>query len=575
MENKEIAGIFWEIADILELKNENPFRIRAYRRAAQSIESLSENLASLAQENKLTEIPGIGADLSEKIKEIISTGQLKFLGEIKKEVPQGLLEILKIPGLGPKHTMLIHQKLGVDNLEDLKKAARQGKIREIFGLGEKTEQNILQGIDEVKKFGERFNLDVAYLTAQIIIEELTQKAPIKKIIPAGSLRRMKETIGDLDILAVSQKPKQAIDAFCNLKGVKKVLAEGPTKASVLLNTGMQVDLRVVPEESFGAAAHYFTGNKAHNIKIRQLGQKKGLKINEYGVFNLKTKKRIAGAREEEIFETLKMDFIPPEMREDTGEFELALEHKIPQLIELKDIKGDLHLHTQTSDGTATIEELAAKAREKKYFYLAITDHSQSAAYAGGLSPQKLLAQIAQIKRINQKLKNFYILSGSEVDIKPDGRLDYPDEILEQLDIVVASIHSSFKMPEKPMTERIIKALKNPYVTIFSHPSGRLLGMRPGYAVDLGAVVEAAAKTRTILEINGHPKRLDLTDIYSKLAKEKGVYLAINTDAHLIEQLDYLFYGVAVARRGWCEAKNVVNTFPLEKLLKIVRIKRER
>lgn len=574
MDNKEIAAIFWEIADILELEDENPFRIRAYRRGAQTIESLAENLETLAKEEKLTSLPGIGQDLARKITEILETGKLKFFGQIRKSIPAGLLQIMEIPGLGPKHTMLLYKKLKISNLKELKQAALAGKIRNVPGLGEKTEQNILQGLEQKEKSSLRHNLDVAYLTAQIIIEELGKKAPLEKIIPAGSLRRMKETIGDLDILAVSKKTKQVIDVFCGLAGVKKILASGPTKGSILLNTGLQVDLRVVAPESFGAAFLYFTGSKALNIKIRQFAQKKNLKINEYGVFNLKTNKKIAGKSEEEIFKILGLEYIPQEMREDTGEFELALEHKLPKIIELKDIRGDLHLHTKASDGTATIEELVKKARELNYEYIAITEHSRSAAYAGGLSSHELLAQIKQIKKLNEKLKNFSVLAGSEVDIKSDGSLDYPDEILKELDVVVASVHSSFKMPKELMTRRIIKAMENPYVAIFSHPTGRLLGMREPYAVDIDAVVEAAARTKTILEINAHPKRLDLTDRAARYAKEVGAMVVISTDAHFLDQLEYMFFGLAVARRGWLEPKNVVNTFPLAKLLKTLKIKQE-
>jgi DNA polymerase (family 10) len=574
MDNKEIARFFWEIADILDLKKENPFRIRAYRKAAQTIESLPENLETIIKTEKPTELPGIGSDLAQKIKEILETGELKFLKKIKKDVPAGLLKIMEIPGVGPRHTMLLYETLGITSIAQLKKAAAAGKIRNLPGLGEKTEQNILEGIQQKEKFSQRFTLDVAYFTAQVIMAELIQNAAIEKIMPAGSLRRMQETIGDIDILVISQKPAEVIGVFTGLKGIKKILAAGPTKASLLLENGLQVDLRVVAPASFGAALHYFTGSKLHNIKIRQFAQKKGYKINEYGVFTIKNNKKIAGRTEEEIFKLLGLQFIPPEMREETGEFELALKHQLPRLVELADINGDLHLHTTASDGAMSLEQLVTQARKLNYLYLAVSDHSQSAAYAGGLEKERLLKQIEQIQKINQKLKNFYVLCGSEVDIKPDGSLDYPDEILKKLEIVNASIHSSFKMPRDQMTRRIIKALENPYVTIFSHPTGRLLGMREGYQVDIESVVEAAARTRTILEVNAHPRRLDLTDHACRQAAEKGALVAISTDSHLLEQLEYLVFGVAVARRGWLEAKNVVNTYPLEKLLKTVKIKRE-
>lgn len=565
MGNIEIARLFYDIAELLELKGENPFRVRSYERAAQVIETLTDDLAKLAAAGKLGDIPGVGESIAQKIEEALATGKMRFHDELAKEFPAGILDLLKIPGIGPKHAALLYKELGVKNVNDLEKAAQTGKVEKLPGLGKKAQQNILEGIAQFRSFSGRYNLPEAQGLADSLTAQLKGSSVVKKVAVAGSLRRMKETVGDLDILAVSAKPATVMSAFVKFKGVKEVLAQGETKSSVRLSSGMQVDLRVVGEDSFGAALYYFTGSKAHNIRARSLAMKQGLKINEYGIYKVKGNRKIAGRTETEIFETLGLDFIPPELREDRGEIEAAAAHKLPKLVELSDIKGDLHLHSRASDGKCSIAEMAEAAKAKGYQYIALTDHSQSAKYAHGLEPERLLAQIKEIDKINANLKDFRILKGSEVDIRPDGSLDFPNEVLKKLDIVVGAIHSNFKMDKAAMTARIIKGLQNPLLKILAHPSGRLLGQRAAYQVDLDEVLTAAKKYGKILELNAFPDRLDLSDVYCQKAKQLGIPIAVSTDSHNTEQLENMFYGVATARRGWLTAKNIVNTRPLAAL----------
>ncbi|MCK4308722.1 MAG: DNA polymerase/3'-5' exonuclease PolX, partial [Candidatus Atribacteria bacterium] len=471
-----------------------------------------------------------------------------------------------------KTAKLLYEQLDVDNIEKLEKAVRQHQIKDLPGMGEKTETNILRGIELYKRRKERFLLGLALPLAEDIVEELSQLEETDKISYAGSLRRKKETIGDIDILVTSQKPEKIMKTFTSLPQVREILAEGPTKSSVITKDDIHIDVRVVEPISFGAAMQYFTGSKAHNIKLRELAIKRNLKINEYGVFDVKTDGRIAGEREEEIYQILNLPFIPPELREDRGEIEAAQENKLPQLIEYTQIKGDLHLHTKWSDGAHTIRQMAEAAKKKGYKYIAITDHSQSLKLTGGLTEERLREQIELIQKINQELEDFTILSGSEVDIKSDGSLDYPDEILSRLGIVIAAIHSGFKQESKIITGRIIKAMQNRWVNIIAHPTGRLIGYREPYQVDINEMIKTAAETGTILEINAYPERLDLNDVYCRMAKDKGVQLAIETDAHSADGLATMDLGVAVARRGWLEEKDIINTLPLDKLLQ--RLKRK-
>ncbi|MBU1026366.1 MAG: DNA polymerase/3'-5' exonuclease PolX [Candidatus Margulisbacteria bacterium] len=570
MENSEFANIFWDMAEFLELKEDNPFKVRAYRKAAQNIEALSKSVEEIYAKGglkALLAVPGIGQHIAEKIEEQIKTGKVKAHDQLAKQFPRGFLDLANIPGMGPKTALLLFKKFKIDTPKKLEKAAKAGKLRNIPGMGAKKEENILRGINLKKQSHGRFLLDDATAHAELIVEELKKLKEVKKILPCGSLRRGQETIGDIDILVTSAKPKPIMDAFVKLAAVKNILAHGETKSSVILKNGMQADLRVVPEKSFGSAAHYFTGSKAHNIHIRQLAQKKGWKVSEYGIF--KGNKQIGGRTEEEMFTKFGFQFIPPELREMRGEFEAAKNKKIPKLVELKDIKGDLHMHTKATDGSNSIEEMARAAKALGYEYIAITEHTQSTRVAGGLDEKEMLAHVKKIREANKKVKGIEILAGAEVDILPDGRLDYSDEALDQLDIVLTAIHSRFKMPKEEMTERIVSAMENKYANIFVHPTGRLINEREPYEIDMEKVLQAAKKNNVAVEINAHPRRLDLTDIYCMRAKELGVKLLISTDAHSTDQLELMKYGVITARRGWLEKKNVLNTYPLAKLKKML------
>ncbi|MDD2653972.1 MAG: DNA polymerase/3'-5' exonuclease PolX [Candidatus Omnitrophica bacterium] len=570
MNNIEIAEIFREIAQILEIKGENVFRIRAYERAAQNIESLTEDISDFIKNDSLSDIPGIGKDLSDKIKEIYITGKLKFLSDLKKTIPEGLLEILKIPSVGPKTAKLLYDKLKIKSISDLESAIKKNKLAGIFGIKEKTIENIQKGIELVKKGKERMSLAIAMDVANYFTNALSRIPEVKEISTAGSLRRKKETVRDIDILVVSNFPGKIMDVFTKLPAVKRIMAKGETKSSVLTKDDVQVDVRVVEEKEFGAALLYFTGSKNFNVKLRHIAQRNQQKINEYGVFSVKgpKEKYLAGKTEEEIFKFLKLDYIEPEMREDTGEIELASKHKLPKLIDIEDIKGDLHTHSTYSDGGNSISDMAKAAIKKGYQYIALTDHSQSLRVANGMSAADLKKKKAEIEKLNNNFKNFVILYGTEVDIDSGGNLDYKDSILEEFDIVVAAIHTGFKQSKSQITKRIVNACKNKHVDIIAHPTGRLWGTREPYDFDFDEILKVANDTGTFLEINAFPNRLDLNDVHSRAAKEKGVKLSIGTDSHLFEQLDNMRFGVAVARRGWLEKNDVVNTLNVENLLKI-------
>jgi DNA polymerase (family 10) len=563
MKNKLIADIFREIAEILEIKGENHFRIRAYERAGQNIESLPEDIEAFMKEDKLTDIPGIGKDLEEKIKEIVSTGKLKYLDELKKGIPEGLLEILNVPGIGPKSAKLLYEKLGIEDIVMLERMAVAGKIRNLAGMGEKTEENILRGIEILKKGMERLDLETATDAAASFIARLKKLKEVKAVKSAGSLRRMKETVRDIDILVSSKMPQKIMDVFTTLADVKDVIAKGPTKSSALTKDNIQVDVRVVEDASYGAALMYFTGSKEHNIKLRQLAIKKGLKLNEYGLF--KGEKRIAGKTEEDMYKALGLSYIEPELREDRGELEASAQGALPDLIKVEDIKGDLHAHSTWSDGGSSIEEMVIKARELGYEYIAITDHSQGLKIAGGLNSHELDLKRKEIDGLNKKYKDIKVIFGSEVDIDSDGNLDYPDSVLKEMDIVVAAIHTGFKQSSPVLTKRIIKVCQNKYVHIIAHPTGRLWGSRYAYDIDFEEVFKAAKDTETALEINSFPQRLDLNDVNARMAKDAGVKIVINTDSHIAEHLYMMKFGVAVARRAWLEKKDVLNTAAFNRL----------
>jgi DNA polymerase (family 10) len=568
MKNQEIGQIFRDIAKILEIKGENVFRIRAYERAAENIENLTENIENFIKEERLTEIPGIGKDLSERIKEYLRTGKIKAYEELKKSVPEGLLDLLKIPSVGPKTAKLLYERLKIKNIPDLEKAIKNNKLEGIFGIKEKTIENISKGIEIIKRGRERMHLGMAIQLADEFINDLKKLPQVKKISPAGSLRRQKETVRDIDILVVSDKPQKVMEAFVALPLVREVLAKGETKSSVRTADDVQLDCRVVEANSFGAALLYFTGSKNFNIKLRQMAIKKGLKINEYGVF--KKDRLVAGATEEEIFKLLGMTYVEPELREDTGEIELAQQNKLPHLIELKDIKGDLHVHSNWSDGGNSISEMAGAARKLGYSYIAITDHSQSLGVARGLSVADLKKKKIEIQKLNKTLKNFRILYGTEVDIGSNGQIDYKDGVLREFDLVVAAIHTGFKQSREQLTKRLIRACENRYVHIIAHLTGRLWGTRDAYDIDWDKVFKAAKDSNTHLEINAFPNRLDLNDLNSRRAKEMGIKLAIGTDAHAINQLRTMRLGIAVARRGWLSRGDVINTLGVEELFKSLR-----
>ena len=565
MKNKELADLFEKMADILEFKGENPFKISAYRKASRIIGDLTQDIEEIAESGKLKAVPGIGEGMAQKIEEYLKTGKVSKFEEVKKGVPDELIAIMDIPGMGPKTLSMLHKEKGISNFSQLEKALEDGSLLGLFGIGEKKIENIKRGILLLKQSQGRMNLGIAFPVAKRIVETLRQKAGSKKIEWAGSLRRMKENIGDIDILATGPNKEKIVQTFTHLPEVKEVLASGETKASVIVEGGTQIDLRVVEEDSYGAALQYFTGSKGHNIHLRGIAKAKGLKINEYGVF--KGKRKIAGKEEKDVYRVLGMDWMEPELREDRGEIEAAQKKRLPKLVQESEIKGDLHVHSKWSDGTSSIEEIAKAAQKRGYQYVALCDHSQSLRIAHGLDETRLLKQIEEIDRINEKLKDFQILKGTEVDILTDGKIDHPDKVLQKLDFVVAAVHSGFKQEKEKMTKRIVRALENPLVHCLAHPSGRLLGARAPYEVDIDEVMEAAKKHGKVLEINATFERLDLDDIHCMKAKEMGIRMAIGTDSHHLDQMWMMSLGVAVARRGWLETKDVLNTLSLKEILK--------
>jgi len=572
--NNDVAEIFDEVADFLEIKGDNPFRVRAYRNASRVVSGLSRDVADLAAEQKgLEGIPGIGKDLAEKIRTIVAAKKLPFLEDLKKEFPPGLGAMLMVRGLGPKKVAALHKELGIGSIEELKKAAEGGKIRELSGFSEKTEQAILEGIDRTpvtERGPERFKLAVAEQIVTPLFEELKRAKGVAEIAIAGSYRRRAETVGDVDILAAAGKSADVMARFVGYDDVEKVLAAGETKASVVLRGGLQVDLRVVPLASFGAALHYFTGSKSHNIAVRLMGVKRKLKVNEYGVF--RGKKMIAGRTEEEIYKLFGFPYIEPELREDRGELQAAAKGKLPRLVRLEDLRGDLHSHTKETDGHSTAAEMAEAAKALGYEYLAISDHSKRVTMARGLDEKRLAKAIKDIDKLNARLKGITLLKAIECDILADGSLDLPDSILRELDLVVGSVHYNTKMTKEKQTERVIRALDNPYVHILGHPSGRLINERPAYDIDLEKVMRAAVERGCFMELNSHPDRLDLDDIHCQAAKAMGLKVALSTDAHSLDDLRLMRYGIGQARRGWLEPADVINTRPLADLRKLLKRK---
>jgi DNA polymerase (family 10) len=570
MQNQFVANTLYMIADLLDLKGEIFFKTRAYRIAAQTIEALDENIEKLVDQGTLESVPGIGEALAKKITELVKTRKLEYLERLKKEVPIGLIDLLAIPGLGPKKVSALYKNLGISSIENLKKAATNGQLRSLEGFGEITERNILRGIQLLEKTSGRVLLNVAYEDGMKYLRYLEKCKKIRKISIAGSLRRMKETIGDLDILTCSKDPDAVMEYFVHYPEVSQVLAKGTTKSSVMLNDTLQVDLRIVEEKSYGAALQYFTGSKDHNVVLRSLAIKKGFKLNEYGLFDKTTEKYIAGKTEEDVYNKIGMQYIEPELRENHGEFEAAKKkNTLPNLVGYDEINGDFHVHSSWSDGSDSIETIASVAQKRGYLFIGITDHSQSLKIANGLNEERVQKKIIEIKKVNKKFPNLRMFCGTECDIKSDGTLDYSNKILKQFDFVYIGIHTAFKMDKETMTKRITKGMDNEQVDFMAHPTGRLIGKRDPYEVDIEQIIDAAKETDTKLEINSFPDRLDLDDIHVKLAKEHGVRFFLGTDSHNINHLDFMRFGIATARRGWLEKKDLLNTLSIKDIEKII------
>lgn len=567
--NAEIAALFDRLADLLEIEDANPFRVRAYRNAARTIANLGQSIAGLVETGKdLSELPGIGEAIAEKIATIVRTGRLPQLEEVEARTPGTLADLMKIDGLGPKRVKALYRQLNIRSFEDLARAARSGKIRGLDGFGAKTEAMILQHIEHRRGAVQRMRLAEAEDIAGGLVDYLRKSPGVKDISVAGSIRRRKDTVGDLDILVTAARGSPVMRRFVAYDEVADVISQGDTRSTVVLRSGLHADLRVVPQVSFGAALCYFTGSKAHNIAVRKIGVAKGCKVNEYGVF--KGEKRVAGRTEQDVYAKLGLAYIEPEMREDRGEIELAAKGRLPKLVTLDDIRGDLHCHTDLTDGRNTLEEMAAAAGERGYEYLAVTDHTKHVTVAHGLDKAGMMTAIRRIDRLNTKLDGITILKSAEVDILEDGRLDLPDSVLRELDLVVCAVHYKFNLPEKKQTARILRALDNRHCNILAHPGGRLINVREPYEVDIQTIMNAARERGCFLELNAQPARLDLTDVHCKMAKDMGLKVAISTDAHNTAQFDYMRFGIGQARRGWLEARDVLNTRGLVELKKLLR-----
>lgn len=577
MDNKAIAGILYETADLLEIDGQDSFRIRSYRNAAEAIEAQTQQIADLIGEpKKVLAIPGIGKGMLLNLQEMFKEGKLSLHAELLKKYHPSMLELLKIQGLGPKTIALIWSAYQVSDVDGLARLAKEGKIRELPRMGEKQEQKLLKAIEDYRRIGGRFLLDVAEQQADKIIEHLRAYPGVEKVTPAGSLRRGRETVGDLDILVTGKAccydgaRQDLIDHIIKLPGLMEIIARGDNKISFRMRGGMQVDVRLLPPDSFGAAMQYFTGSKAHNVALRQRALKMGYTLSEYSLADLDTEKPVAGKTEEEIYATLKLDYIPPELRENLGEIDAAVAHTLPDLITQADLQGDVHMHTVETDGRNTIEQMAAAAEEYGYKYIAITDHSKNLAFANGLDDERAVEHIQRIRAVNDMVGELTILAGIEVDILADGTLDLSDSVLEQMDIVIASVHSHFNQSPSEMTDRLLKAVENPNTSLIGHPTGRMLLRRDAYAFDIEAVLKAAARKKVAMELNSYPDRLDLNDRHLRLAKEHGVKIVINTDSHHTSHLDKIRFGILQARRAWLTKQDVLNTLPLRKFAKAMK-----
>jgi len=566
MNNGEVARVFQDIADLLELKGESVFKVRAYQKAVRSIEHLPVELSQLKAEGKLRDVPGIGEAIEKKITELLDTEHLKYYEELRAEFPEGVISLLQVPGVGPKTAMRLSTELGVKSIEDLEKAILDGRVAGLFRMGDKTAENILRGLQSMRTKEQRIPIGTALPLAEEIMASLQERVAVRNLTPAGSLRRFRETIGDIDLMGTADDAEAVIEAFTTLPQVREVLAKGGTKASIVTMENLQVDFRVVPHDEFGSLLQYFTGSKQHNIDLRERALRQGLSLSEYGITVVQTGRLEKFATEEAFYARLGLQYIPPEFREGTNEIMLAEEKRIPEPVKLSDIRGDLHVHSNWSDGRDSIEEMALAARALGYQYIAITDHSKGLGIAHGLNEERVKEQRAEIRRLNENLKDFRILAGIEVDIRADGSLDLPDEVLAELAVVVAAVHSAMGQEQEKMTGRIIKAMENPHVDIVAHPTGRLLGVREAMAMDMEAIFHAAARTGTAMEINAMPDRLDLKDIHIFRARELGVKLTLGTDSHATEHLPLMRFGLGIARRGWAGAGHILNTLSVEDVL---------
>jgi len=566
--NKKIANYLFEIADLLELKGVQ-FKPRAYRRAAQNISTLSKDIKSYYENKNLQDIEGVGESIAEKVEEIIETGDLEYLNDLRKEFPEGLQKMMNIQGLGPKSLMKLYKSIGIESIDELESAAKNKEIRDVEGFGKTSEKNILENIQRYKKYQERFLLGYILPIAKDIEEQLSQHEEVTRINLAGSIRRRRETIGDVDILIISSNSDKVMDFFTNLPQIERVISKGSTKSTVIAQENLHIDLRVIEEESFGSALQYFTGSKAHNIKLRRIALDNEWKLSEYGLINKNNNQKIAGEDERVIYEKLGLEFIEPELREDRGEVEAAQKGKLPDLIQLGDIKGDLHVHTKWSEGSHSIEDMAKEAKKKGYEYLGICDHAETLQIAQGISDEEIKEQMIEIEKLNEKMEDITILSGIEANIDSEGKLDVKDDVLKDLDVVVASIHSGFKSSKEEMTKRLIKAMQNGHVNIIGHPTGRKLNQREAYDLNLTRIFEEAEKKGIFIELNSFPERLDLTDVGCMKARDYDLLISIDTDSHSMDQLRFMELGVATARRGWLEKKDVANTRSLKDLRKLL------
>lgn len=567
--NSELAAMLVQLADLLEIEGENPFKVRAYRNAALTVQGLSRSIADMVKAgDSLTELPGIGDAIAKKLTDIVQTGHFTKLEQEARHIPATLTDLLRIPSLGPRRVHALFEKLKIRNEQDLERAVRSGRVRELAGFGARTEARIREYLEMKKTTSRRTRIDEAEQIVGPLTAHLAQVPGVRQVVPAGSYRRRAETVGDLDFLVTCAEADAVMAAFAAYDEVREVLSRGDTKSSAVLRSGIQVDLRVVPEESFGAALNYFTGSKAHNIALRARGQKLGLKLNEYGVF--RGEEAVAGRTEDEVYGSLGLRTVPPELRENRGEIEAAEQGALPRLVTAGDLRGDLQSHTTATDGKNTLAEMAAAARVRGLDYLAVTDHSKRMAMAHGLNAARLRQQMKAIDRLNGTLSGFRILKSVEVDILEDGELDLADDILKELDLVVAAVHSGFSLTREKQTERIIRALDNPLVHILAHPTGRLIGERPPYELDIEQILRAARERGCCLELNAHPARLDLSDVHCRMAKEAGIKVAISTDAHRAEELGFMRFGVDQARRGWLTPDDVLNARPWAEARRLLR-----